>query len=477
MGMERDMPVPERRVAIHRSDRARTMTGVLRVATVVLIAGILWQRGVVRDVPVVQACGLASTPTMLANSVPALLFPSAGAPAGHPVGQFGTPYVAGQTIHFGEDLSHVTNGYTPDVFRWRWNFGDGTAYSYDQSPTHVFATPGTYDVTSELYDLETNNWTFEDSAQIEIIATAPQNPPIAHITASATAVALGSTVSYDGSTSQAGADPHLTYLWNFGDGATATGPRVRHTFQVTGSGFVALIVTDGRGVRALATQPILVVPELPVARVSASYTTIIPGASITFDASRSTPPGTPAGDVLTTFNWNFGDGSSASGASPTVTHTFQAAGRYTVTVQAVDQQGAPGTARVVVTVVPSATTSSSGSWPLFGSLAVVLVLGGAFAIRAQRRRAAFIRQRQAAMELARARRVQPVRARGALPRPAPRVIDASVAPGPPMEPRLPRPITPTQQARSRGGPTPGSDTGHTADQPPDQRAENDDWLR
>lgn len=474
----------------HEVSARRAVALILLGIAAALLGGVAPLFGMRSGANVARAAGIASTPTMLADSTPALLYPSAGAPANHPASMFGAPYVAGHLIHFSEDLSHVTNGYTPDGFKWRWSFGDGTGFVYDASPTHAFASAGTYDISSQLYDTDNNGWIAEDSAQIEIVTTAPPNPPVAKITASATAVALDTPVTYDAAGSHALVGSNLTYLWNFGDGATASGPRVVHTFTQTGSGIVALIVTDGRGTRSLATSDILIVPELPRARLTASYTTILPGADVTFDASHSTPPTNPSGDTLTTFNWNFGDGDSVSGPPPIVTHTFQSPGRYTVTVQAIDQQGAPGTASVVVNVVSQPTTAQANggpSWPLLGAVAAVLILfAGAFTLRGQRKRAALIQQRQAAMELARARRVKPAHARGQLPQPSPRIIDATIQPNPRAGQLPPRPVQPTRPVHPKinmppnpdGTPTPPHPGAHperpyTPSQPP----ENDDWLR
>lgn len=69
-------------------------------------------------------------------------------------------------------------------------------------------------------------------------------------------------------------------------------------------------------------------------------------AAIAFDASGSSDPD---GDTLT-FAWDFGDGATATGATPS--HTFAATGLYTVTVTADDGRGAQAFRQLEIQVSP-----------------------------------------------------------------------------------------------------------------------------
>jgi DNA-binding beta-propeller fold protein YncE len=57
--------------------------------------------------------------------------------------------------------------------------------------------------------------------------------------------------------------------------------------------------------------------------------------TVTLDASASFAPSTP----ITTYNWNFGDGTTAFTTTPTITHRYHRFGTYTATVTLTDAAG------------------------------------------------------------------------------------------------------------------------------------------
>lgn len=67
------------------------------------------------------------------------------------------------------------------------------------------------------------------------------------------------------------------------------------------------------------------------------------GEMIAFDASTSTAPGN-----ITSYEWDFGDGNTATGS--TVEHAYDAEGVFTVTLTVTDDGGATGTATKTVTI-------------------------------------------------------------------------------------------------------------------------------
>jgi hypothetical protein len=67
----------------------------------------------------------------------------------------------------------------------------------------------------------------------------------ATVTASATQIAPGQTVTFDATVDPA--SPGLSYQWSFGDGQTATGQDPEHTFTSDGRFPVTVLATDGQG--------------------------------------------------------------------------------------------------------------------------------------------------------------------------------------------------------------------------------------
>ncbi|GEM_PF-1023598 len=360
-------------------------------------AGALFPLATFSPQSVALACGIGNVPTMYAGNGPALLYPlTKTSPADQPQGIFLLNYVVGQPITFSEDFSNMISPPAKTSLKWLWTFGDGTQ-SNDISPTHTYTKPGTYNVHAQIFD--GGQWQDFDSAAIHVVAQPFTNLPVATVTASTTYVVPGGSITFDASGSHSQDGGPLTYLWNFNDGSTATGPHVTHQigyqYADGSTGIVGLVVTDDRGARSFASVKIHIVSQLPTVAVSASLTTIGTGGTVTFDASQSSAPSNIPNDQIVQYIWNFGDGSPVvTTQTPTITHTFPRAGKFTVTVQAVDQRGIPGTQTLLITVI-AVTSASGGPSPLLylGIVALLAILaGGAYLY--------FARQRQLRSSLA-----------------------------------------------------------------------------
>lgn len=83
----------------------------------------------------------------------------------------------------------------------------------------------------------------------------------------------------------------------------------------------------------------------PTATISASPVCGQASVPVSFSATGSTDPD----GSITTYSWNFGDGSSATGTQ--VSHAFASAGTYRVTLTVTDNGGAQGTAAIDVTTI------------------------------------------------------------------------------------------------------------------------------
>ncbi len=95
----------------------------------------------------------------------------------------------------------------------------------------------------------------------------------------------------------------------------------------------------------------------PIAGFSASASTVSAGSPVSFNASASTEPG----GSVSSYSWNFGDGATGSGITPS--HAYSTAGTYTVTLTVTGDSGNTDTTSNTVTVhgVPTARVSATGS--------------------------------------------------------------------------------------------------------------------
>lgn len=81
-----------------------------------------------------------------------------------------------------------------------------------------------------------------------------------------TGVAAGKSEQFDASNSYDTGSTISSYSWNFGDGGTATGAQVSHTFATAGTYDVSLTVTDAAGNSSTETMPVTV-PQLLISQL------------------------------------------------------------------------------------------------------------------------------------------------------------------------------------------------------------------
>ena len=97
----------------------------------------------------------------------------------------------------------------------------------------------------------------------------------------------------------------------------------------------------------LSTQPSI---QAPNAAPTAAFTQNCVGLSCSFDGTGSSD----SDGSITSYSWNFGDGSPVQNGS-TPNHVFPSAGNYPVTLTVTDNDGAPDEHQVMVSVAPIAS--------------------------------------------------------------------------------------------------------------------------
>jgi PKD repeat protein len=159
---------------------------------------------------------------------------------------------------------------------------------------------------------------------------------------------VGVPLAFDGSGSD---DPDIggsifTYRWSFGDGTTGVGVRPSHVYSVPGPYPVILTLTDNCAAAAACStvaviQPVVNLP--PICDAGGPYSGVA-GVRINFDGRGSSDPD----GFITGYLWDFGDG--GTGVGPTPSHTYQAPSVYTVTLRVTDDRQAFSTCTDQATV-------------------------------------------------------------------------------------------------------------------------------
>jgi hypothetical protein len=194
----------------------------------------------------------------------------------------------------------------------------------------------------------------------------PNRPPTA-MPGGAYAGVRNQPIWFDGTGSfDPDGDP-LSYSWDFGDGATGTGPTPSHAYASLGVFTVSLVVSDGALSSPPAATQVTISNQPPVAHAGGPYsgTRTQP---VVFSGAGSTDPD---GDPLT-YAWSFGDGAVGSGVAPS--HTYTSLGSFTVSLVVNDgtASSAPATSTVTITnLLPAAVLTSPPAGSVFHAPAAV----------------------------------------------------------------------------------------------------------
>jgi PKD repeat protein len=232
----------------------------------------------------------------------------------------------------------------PDLI-YEWDFAyDGTTFDVDateEDPTATWDTAGPRTVALRVSD-------GDGGVTIDTTTADVGNPPVANAGGPYTAVE-GSAIAFNGGASDPDGDP-LTYEWDFDyDGTTfnvdATGINTNHTYADEGSYTVALRVKDDRGGEDTDSVMVTVTNAPPIAAATANPNPVPEGTAVAFNAGGSTDPGST--DTLS-YNWDFGDGTTANGIN--VNHVYADEGDYTVTLLVDDGDGGTDSESLTVTV-------------------------------------------------------------------------------------------------------------------------------
>lgn len=202
-----------------------------------------------------------------------------------------------------------------DNLAYHWDFGDNT-YSYEENPVKAYAVPALYLVTLTISTPDSSCYTsFVDYVNIgDSIA-----PCMAYFETSTDPGPGGLSINFlDLSSGNINA-----WLWDFGDGTTASGQYQIHTYEFPGHYTVCLTISSGdSSCYAIYCDSIIVMDET---ECQSQFTyhpadTLLMPNSVQF-VNFST-------GIITDYLWEFGDGNTSSKISPL--HTYGSSGSYQV---------------------------------------------------------------------------------------------------------------------------------------------------
>jgi PKD repeat protein len=154
-----------------------------------------------------------------------------------------------------------------------------------------------------------------------------------------------------------------TWNWDFGDGSSASGVLVDHTFDAPGTYVVTLTVTDNDALSDSDSLSIVVLNQAPVAVAYADVTTGTAPMTINFSGGDSSDQ--DSSGSIASYSWDFGDGNSSSEANPS--HTFVSGSQIDATLTVTDNLGATASATVALDIAAPPFFDQYATAEQFGS--------------------------------------------------------------------------------------------------------------
>ncbi|MFZ4522051.1 MAG: PKD domain-containing protein [Bacteroidales bacterium] len=251
---------------------------------------------------------------------------------------FASPNCEATPVQF-TDISQANGGGVINF--WNWDFGDPGSgvnnQSTNQSPVHSYANAGPYDVrlivknANQCYDTVTKPLDISPNPVVGFFADT---------------VCQGELMTFT-DTSSVSPGSINSWLWNFGDGYTATTQNPTHLYATPGLFTVTLTVGTTQTCGATTSHQVWV----KVPPVALFTSTDHCKGTLTHFTDHST---TPTGSVYS-WAWNFGDNTTSSDQNPV--HLYANAGTYNVKLVVTNTVGCTDSV-TIPTVIQSKPTAA-----------------------------------------------------------------------------------------------------------------------
>jgi len=249
--------------------------------------------------------------------------------------------------------STTVPGYIDNIVTWVWDFGDGTnqTINYPANPnvTHTFVG------TALSHTVRLTVTTSHGCTQYieHVVNSVPS--PLANFSYPGTPCE-GNLVPFTDLSAANGGGTIVQWAWNFDDPASglnnnSNSQNPSHSFTTSGTFNVSLIVTNTNGCTDTVVNAVTI-GALPVADFTADTACL--GQMTNFvDAS--------SGGTITGWFWEFGDGGTGTGATPT--HLYATAGTYNVKLTVTTSAGCNKDITKPVIVYPALVAAFSYNAP------------------------------------------------------------------------------------------------------------------
>ncbi len=207
---------------------------------------------------------------------------------------------------------------------WSWDFNDGST-ALGQNVSHTYTNSGDY----------SPSFTAVDSMGYVVSSVGPgisAYAPVVPFTADPDFGAPPLTVHFAASNMDTAGITITKWFWDFDDGSFGSGQNPTHVYAAAGDYEPFLYATNSLGVEVDGSGPSIEVVA-PTAAFTASPDAGFAPLAVQF-ASTNTDS---FGNTITSWTWDFGDGSSGSGRTPS--HTYNTAGIYDPSFTALNNLG------------------------------------------------------------------------------------------------------------------------------------------
>ncbi len=261
--------------------------------------------------------------------------------------------VTGDTLYKGINYTFSGEASTApagNIKSYEWNFGDGAEKKVTRVATHIYNTPGSYEVTLKITDSTGRTGELAKRITVNLEPQAPTakvntNPEITSGKISGT---VPVTVEFDASGSSDPDNDLVEFRWDFdGDSKVDShDEKITYTYEEVGVYKTSLTLIDSMSKETKWEVTVEVKAPGLQARISANPEDGEAPLTVTFDASASSYPG----NRIVAYEWNFGDGSQQRVDTAKISHQYAQIGTFTAKVSAVGNDNAKSEATVAIHV-------------------------------------------------------------------------------------------------------------------------------